>query len=51
MLNTLSPTLIELLANRLSPQAGKSLVISRIREREILSRFARLMFMLMPQIS
>jgi pyruvate-ferredoxin/flavodoxin oxidoreductase len=31
----LSPTLMEPLANRLSPQAGESLVISRLREREM----------------
>jgi ergothioneine biosynthesis protein EgtB len=36
----LSPTLMELLAIRLSPQAGKSLVISRQREREHLDRDA-----------
>jgi len=31
---TLTLALMELLAKRLSPQAGKSLVISRLRERE-----------------
>ena len=36
----LSPTLMGLLAIRLSPQAGKSLVISRKRERGTKSRFA-----------
>ncbi len=36
----LSPTLMGLLAIRLSPQAGKSLVISREREREQAYRYA-----------
>jgi hypothetical protein len=30
---SLTPTLMGLLSNRLSPQAGKSLLISRTRER------------------
>jgi hypothetical protein len=37
---SLSPTLMGLLAIRLSPQAGKSLVISRNREREQTYRYA-----------
>ena len=39
-LNAPHPALMERLANRLSPQAGKSLVISRLRERELASQLS-----------